>query len=69
MAKKKRKRIDGCDVVIRAENATRDEDLPLTVGGVAFEENEDDIDGCDVPVREEDATPDEALPLAQGGVA
>ena len=67
MAEEHEDNIDGCDVPIRGQDATLDEDLPVTEGGVAVEEHEDDIDGCDVPIRDQDATLDEDLPAAKGG--
>ena len=69
MAEENEEDIDGCDVPIRDEDATLDEDLPVAEVGVAVEENEEDIDGCDVPIRDQDATLDEELPAAEGGVA
>ena len=76
MAKRKsksNKKIDeddicGCDFEFVEDEATGDEDLPMSVGGVAIEGEGDDICGCDLDFDEFDATPDEELPAATGGI-
>ena len=74
MAKRKSKKkldeddICGCDFEFSEDEATADDDLPATVGGVAIEGEGDEICGCDVDFDEFDATTDEELPAATGGV-
>ncbi|MEA3276445.1 MAG: hypothetical protein U9Q81_14385 [Pseudomonadota bacterium] len=61
--------IDGCDIEFHDAESTRDDELPMAVGGLEFRDEEDDADGCDVDFDDIDATLDEDLPAAEGGVA
>ena len=60
---------DGCDIDFNDAEATPDEELPMTVGGIGFEDEGDDACGCDVEIDDLDATPDDELPITEGGVA